>query len=68
MKRKSMATRNPPPEAWWETALAALGMAVFLAGLFVAFALIEARHEPEERCFRSATGTEICRAQFDWGD
>ena len=61
-----MATRNTDkPEAWWETALAALGMAVFLAGLFVAFALIEAgQHEPTERCFEGATAEmSYCRTQ-----
>ena len=61
-----MATRNSDkPEAFWETALAALGMAVFLAGLFIAFALLEAgQHEPEERCF---TGSEVCRIHLNWG-
>ena len=65
---KPMATRNPlQGEAWWETALSAIAMLVFLAALFVAWILLEARHEPEERFFTTATGTEICRAQMDWG-
>ena len=65
---KPMATRNNQTEAWWETALAALGMLVFLAGLFVAFALIEAgQHEPEERCFDGVVAEmSYCRTQGAW--
>ena len=65
---KPMATRNNQTEAWWETALAALGMLVLLAALLVAWILLEAgQHEPEERCFVTAMADmDYCRTQGAW--
>ena len=65
---KPMATRNNQPEAWWETALAALGMLGIMAALWIAAIMWDARHEPTERCFQLATAeASYCRTQHDWG-
>ena len=64
---RPMATRTPPPEKWWETALAALGLGGFLVGAFLMAAMLQyaGTHEPEERCF-SLGSTQICRTQHHW--
>ena len=69
--RKPQATRRPPepPEAWWETALAAVAMLLVIAGMVAVLVMLEsAWAEPEERCFTTAFGETYCRTQSDWGD
>lgn len=67
---KPQATRNrlPPPETWWETALAAIGMVLTIGGAIALLVLLDsARAEPEERCFKTATTeTNYCRTQGEW--
>ena len=67
---KPMATRNKPepPEAWWETALAAISMIFVIAGIIAVLVLLDAAwNEPEERCFETATiETNYCREQRTW--
>ena len=66
-----MATRKRPPaltETPLESALAAIGLLLLIGGLWLALLLIDAGHEPTERCFQtSLTETNYCRSQADWG-
>jgi len=68
---RPQATRNKPepPEAWWETALAAIFMLIVIAGGIAMLVILDsAWAEPEERCFTTAVGETYCRTQSDWGD
>lgn len=64
----SMATRNTDkPESWWEAALAAIGLGVFLVGVYLGMLMLSVSAEPEERCFSGAAKeTSYCRSQVAW--
>ena len=66
---KPMATRNSDKgETPLETALAAIGLLLTLAGIIAVLVMLDsAQIEPEERCFETAVSeTNYCREQRTW--
>jgi hypothetical protein len=67
--RKTVNRKNQEQlESPLETALAAIFMALTIAGMIAFLFILDAASvTPETRCFSNAIGQTYCRTQSDWG-